>query len=129
MWYNKCLSNTLPLNATQIINPFPNLIISVNHEKREEFQPIMKKGRNISQSWRKGGISANREILIPFIVSLLNIWNIFYLSLHLHMFRTCIVSLKQSLDQDCSQHEIMKLAIIYNWGRQFMFYKKSIDHK
>ena len=28
--------------ATQIINSFRNLIISVNHEKVEEFQPIVK---------------------------------------------------------------------------------------
>ena len=29
----------LPFYVTQTINPFPNFIISANHEKGEEFQP------------------------------------------------------------------------------------------
>ena len=41
MKYGKCLSYPLPFNATQIINPFLDSMISANHEKGEEFQ-LMK---------------------------------------------------------------------------------------
>ena len=40
--YSECLSNLLPNYETQIINPFLNSMISANHDKGQEFLPIMK---------------------------------------------------------------------------------------
>ena len=52
MKYSKCLSSPLPLHPTQIIYPFLNSRIISNHDKVD-------------------GLSANREIFIKEIVSLL----------------------------------------------------------
>ena len=42
MKYTHCLSHPLPFYATQRINPFLNSRISANHDKMEDFQPIIK---------------------------------------------------------------------------------------
>ena len=37
-----CINPPLPFYATQIINPFVNSIVSANHEKEKDFQPMEK---------------------------------------------------------------------------------------
>ena len=43
VWYRKCLPNPVFLLCnSNLINPFLNSIILANHERGEEFQPIVK---------------------------------------------------------------------------------------